>query len=136
MLAVSSIRKFMLTEPLSFRHGFAVPPPSQREVFFAAAREEAGDADCYGCKQPRNDRLGGFDIKRSCPRLGTAQLVKKVLTDFFDKLLSKLQNRNKEDYFAILPAAAGLWNVKGNPDGSLSHFSSLRNLSLGSSLTA
>ena len=35
------------------------------------------------------------------------QLVKKVLTDFFDKLLSKLQNRNKEDYFAILPAAAG-----------------------------
>ena len=63
------------------------------------------------------------------------QLVKKVLTDFFDKLLSKLQNRNKEDYFAILPAAAGLWNVKGNPDGSLSHFSSLRNLSLGSSLT-
>ena len=64
-----------------------------------------------------------------------SQLVKKVLTDFSDKLLSKLQNRNKEDYFAILPAAAGLLNVKGNPDGSLSHFSSLRNLSLGSSLT-
>ena len=37
----------------------------------------------------------------------SVQLVKKVLTDFSDKLLSELQNRNKEDYFAILPAAAG-----------------------------
>ena len=32
-LAVSSTRKFMLTKPLSFRHGSAVPSPSQREVF-------------------------------------------------------------------------------------------------------
>ena len=58
---------------------------------------------------PRNDKRGSFwtRSKQRADALGTLQLVKKVLTDFSDKLLSKLQNRNKEDYFAILPAAAG-----------------------------
>ena len=51
-----------------------------------------------------------FPAEKAAPMqscIGAGQLVKNVLTDFSDKLLSKLQNRNKEDYFAILPAAAG-----------------------------
>ena len=59
--------------------------------------------DCFVVSLPRNDKQKMGCDTRHIP----FQLVKKVLTDFSDKLLSKLQNRNKEDYFAILPAAAG-----------------------------
>ena len=95
---------------------FFIPPRVIARPFTAVAISQnyfdiSVDSGEFGtsCKRlprrfaPRNDKL--FDKRKAA--LQRPQLVKKVLTDFSDKLLSKLQNRNKEDYFAILPAAAG-----------------------------
>ena len=62
-----------------------------------------------------------------------AQLVKKVPLGFFAKLLC-YQNCKINFCSMILQfcRCGGLFNAKGNPDGFLSHFSSLRNLWLGS----
>ena len=49
----------------------------------------------------------------------------------FAKLPSKLQNVFCSSVLQFC-RCGGLWNAKGNPDGFLSHFSSLRNLRLGS----
>ncbi len=75
--------------------------------------------------------------KRNCHdvMLFLSQLVKKVPSGFFAKLLSELQN--KFLYISILQfcRCGGLLDAKGNPDGFLSLFSSLRYFWLGSFLT-
>ena len=60
-------------------------------------------------------------------RVRAFQFVKKVFLDFFDKLTTKLQNLNFVFLFCNFGRCGGLLNVKGNPDGSLSLFPSLRN---------
>ena len=59
------------------------------------------------------------------------QLVKKSLWGFFAKLLPELQNIILLYLILQFCRCGGLWNVKGHPDGFLSHFSSLRNFWLG-----
>ena len=59
------------------------------------------------------------------------QLVKKSLWGFFAKLLPELQNIILLYLIWQFCRCGGLWNVKGHPDGFLSHFSSLRNFWLG-----
>ena len=49
------------------------------------------------------------------------QPVKEVPRDFFDRLLHFLKHRRKFQKVVFLHA-------KGNPDGSLSHYPSLRDL--------
>ena len=69
-------------------------------------------------------------IKKTRLLSQTRQVIKKVPLDFFDNLPAKLQNLNFVFLFCNFGRCGGLLNAKGNPDGSLSHYSSLRNFRL------
>ena len=77
----------------------------------------------------RNLRLARFFDSLSPAHSSRGCLSKKSLRDFSP---SCFQNCKMKFCSIILQfcRCGGLWNAKGNPDGFLSHFSSLRNLRL------
>ena len=69
----------------------------------------------------------------ACDPAGHCELATAPL-DSFDKLLSELQIKFCSMILQFC-RCGGLFDAKGNPDGFLSHFSSLRNFWLDNSLT-
>ena len=92
MLAVSSIRKFLLTELLSFRHGFAVP-------LLAAARSPRGSGMPQACHSLPRGRFATSQRKVLKPR--TIQGLPCVREAVSRRLREGLFSRQRREFQSV-----------------------------------